>query len=71
MSKAEYILHELPAPLTTIYCYIKDHPGINMEDIKCGTGYSIIAIKRFIRTLILTGLIDVDLSTKVYFVRIK
>lgn len=65
MFKAKYILHELPAPITAIYCYIKDHLGINMEGIKCGTGYSIIAIKRIIKILILTGLIDFDISAKV------
>lgn len=71
MNKTEYILHELPVPLTSIYYYIKDHPGINIEGIKDGTGYSKIAIKRFIRTLMLAGLISMDQANKVYFTRIK
>lgn len=71
MNKTEYILHELPVPLTSIYSYIKDHPGINIEGMKNGTGYSKIALKRFIRTLMLVGLISIDPSNKVYFARKK
>ena len=66
MDKFEYILCELPAPVVSTYRYIDSHPGAGFDDIKNEMGYSLISIKRFIRTLKNAGLIIEKLSDKLF-----
>lgn len=66
MDKYEYILCELSAPVVFTYRYIFSHPGVSSNDIKNEMGYSLVSIKRFIRTLKNAGLIIEKLPDKLF-----
>lgn len=68
MNKVEYILNELPVSVVAIYDLIKVNPGIGLEAIKDSSGYSIITIRRFIRTLKSAELIIIDFTGNHYYV---
>lgn len=68
MNKVEYILNELPKPVVTLYDYIKENPGGCLDTIKENSRYSIITIRRFIRTLISAELVIIDPSSNQYYV---
>lgn len=66
MNKIEYILKELPGSAVSIYQCIKMNPGVSLDTINEKTGYSLVTIKRFIRTLKLAELIVVDCYNSYY-----
>lgn len=51
MDKVDFVLKELPISVVMIYNFIKDNPGTCIGSIKDNTGYSVVSIMRFIRTL--------------------
>ena len=61
-------MNELPNPVATLYDYIKENPGDCLDTIKENSGYSIITIRRFIRTLISAELVIIDPSSNLYYV---
>lgn len=69
MNKVDYVLKELPVSVVKIYNFIKDNPGTCIESIKDHTGYSVVSIMRFIRTLQSAELVVIDLSENVYYAK--
>lgn len=67
MDKVDCILKELPASVVSVYNFIKQNPGTCLGVIKDNTGYSIVSIKRFIRTLQCAKLVVIDYSENVYY----
>lgn len=69
MDKVDYVLRELPVSVVVIFRFIKDNPGTCLEVIRENTGYSIVSIRRFIRTLQCANLIIIDFSDKAYYAK--
>lgn len=69
MNKVEYILNELPFPTVAVYKSIRVNQGVSLDVIKEDTGYSIVSIMRFIRTLKSAELIVFDSSNNHYYAK--